>query len=145
MNINRKNVNKKLLLAAFSLSVLLTGCRSVEEGKSTGELRAEEEGSYVSRPKVVIESPVSNIPYSLKWEGNAAARSYEVQSAVDLQFTEKRLSWTTRNNSFLLENLPDGESYIRIRSHFNGESSRWSEVLKIERKGDALILEKLRS
>ena len=125
--------------------MLLTGCQSTEDIIKAGDAGLNEESPYQSRPKVIIDSPVSTIPYTLNWEGSTAARSHEVQSALDIQFTEKRLSWTTRNSSFLLETLPEGESYIRIRSHFNGESSRWSEILKIVRQGDDIKLERLRS
>lgn len=145
MDINTNIVNKKLALIAISAGLALTGCRSASGEVNAIDSEAPEETAYLSRPKVILDTPFSSLPYALNWEGNPAARSYEVQSAVDIQFTEKRLNWTTRNDSFLLEELPAGVSYIRIRSHFNGESSRWSEILKVDRKGNDITLERLRS
>jgi hypothetical protein len=145
MDINANSVNKKLALIVFTAGLALTGCRTTGEDIKSIDSEALEDEGYLSRPKVILDTPVSTLPYTLNWEGTPNARSYEVQSALDIQFTEKRLSWTTRNDSFLLEELPSGESYIRIRSHFNGESSRWSEILKVDRKGRDITLERLRS
>ena len=145
MDINTKSVNKKLALITISAGLLFLACRTTEDEMITENNEELEDTLYLSRPKIILEAPISELPYNLNWEANPSARSHEIQSSVDIQFSDKRLSWTTRNDSFLLEELPEGESYIRIRSHFDKESSRWSEVLKIERQGNDLTLERLRS
>lgn len=136
MNKNSIYVYKKtgmiILLASL---ILFTGCRS-----NSGDIAdsGQDEEFFLSRPKIIIDTPVTKLPYTLKWEGSKAARSYEIQSAFDQQFTDSRQNWTTRESFLLLEELKSEVVYIRIRARFDGDYSRWSEVLMLTQDGSDL-------
>ncbi|MDC7235820.1 MAG: hypothetical protein PQJ58_21540 [Spirochaetales bacterium] len=98
----------------------------------------------MNRPKIIVETPISRLPYTLKWEGNRMIRSYEVQMASDRNFTESRQSWTTKEGFLKIEELKTDTVYIRIRSHFDSESSRWSEILELSLKDDELQIKRIR-
>ncbi|MDA3955386.1 hypothetical protein [Oceanispirochaeta sp.] len=116
--------------------LFLTNCRSTDniiEEKSTFI-----DEYYISRPKIIVDAPIAKLPYTLRWEGSRSAGSYEIQSALDLQFTDSRQNWTTKESSLLLSELKGDVVYIRIRSRTDRDTSRWSEIVKLCLVGDVL-------
>jgi len=145
MNIYSDFVYKKakVIVLLFSLIISLNACRSIESSGST-ETAADSE-FYTSRPKIILETPVARLPYTLRWEGSKSVRSYEIQSALDPEFTASRQNWTTKESFLVINELKDETVYFRVRSRFDSDFSRWSEVLQITRSGDEIRLNRLRS
>lgn len=103
------------------------------------------EDHYLGRPKFIVESPISRLPYTLRWEENRMVRSYEVQMAHDLKFTDSRQNWTTKEPFLLLSDFRNDTVYIRIRSHFGEDISRWSEILEMKLQDDELRINRIRN
>ncbi len=135
-----KTIFNKVPLILLMMS--LFSCRTADTGI---EETSGQEEYYLSRPKFTIESPVSRLPYTLKWEENRRVRSYDVQMALDSQFTEARRHWTTREPQLLLQELPAETTYLRVRSHLNGDYSRWSESLELVEEGGQLKINRVRN
>lgn len=140
--INNVYIKPLLFLLSMMLVLLNLSCRTNQDDQDSED---PDDTFYISRPKIIVDSPLSKLPYTLKWEENRLVRSYEIQSASNLEFTENRQHWTTKENSLLIEEMKNEVLYIRIKAHFDNDSSRWSEVLKMNLDGDELRLTWLRS
>jgi hypothetical protein len=133
--------NNKLILLILAC-ISLSNCRSTDTSEDQNILLEDE--FYMSRPKIIIDSPMAKLPYILKWEGSRSVRSYEIQSALDLQFTDSRQNWTTKETFLTLFELKSDVVYIRIRSHFDSDTSRWSEIVKLSLESDELRITRVR-
>ncbi|QEN07585.1 hypothetical protein EXM22_06130 [Oceanispirochaeta crateris] len=133
--------NNKLILLILAC-ISLSNCRSTDTSEDQNILFEDE--FYMSRPKIIIDSPMAKLPYILKWEGSRSVRSYEIQSAFDLQFTDSRQNWTTKETFLTLFELKSDVVYIRIRSHFDSDTSRWSEIVKLSLESDELRITRVR-
>lgn len=144
MNINLKNVYKKTA-GIFLIGALFFAFNSCTSNDIPDENIESEDDLYISRPKFIVESPISRLPYTLKWEENRMVRSYEIQMAFDQKFTDSRQNWTTKGPFLLLEEIKSDIVYVRIRSHFSDESSRWSEILELNLNGEELQINRVRN
>jgi hypothetical protein len=144
MNINLISVYKKTAGILVIATLTFTGfsCKSNDIPIDNTELEDE---FYISRPKFIVESPISRLPYTLKWEENRLVRSYEIQMAFDQKFTDSRQHWTTKEPFLNLEDIKADTVYVRIRSHFSNESSRWSEILELNLNGEELQINRVRN
>lgn len=142
MNINIKNVYKKntAILLFISLLLLLFSCRSNGNFQEV----TDQDEYFLSRPKFIVETPISRLPYTIKWEENRLVRSYEIQMASDQKFTESRQNWTTKEAFLTLTEIRTETVFVRVRSHFDGDSSRWSEILELKLKDDELQITRVR-
>ncbi|MDC7239818.1 MAG: hypothetical protein PQJ50_05600 [Spirochaetales bacterium] len=140
MNIYVKSVIKKwpFLLLAF----LVFSCKSTDD---SADKTGDTEEFYLSRPKFIVESPIGRLPYTVKWEENRMVRSYDVQMALNSGFTEGRRHWTTREPFLQLQELPADTVYLRVRSHLNGDYSRWSESLQLISQDGQLQINRVRN
>lgn len=144
MNISLNNVYKRTSVILIIIAISITGfsCKSNEIVNDNTELEDE---FYISRPKFIVESPISRLPYTLKWEGDRQVRSYEIQMAFDQKFTDSRQHWTTKEPFLYLEEIKADSVYVRVRSHFSNESSRWSEILELKLTGEELQINRVRN
>ncbi|MBF9016064.1 MULTISPECIES: hypothetical protein [unclassified Oceanispirochaeta] len=142
MNINNVyNKTAGILLIAALFSIVFS-CKSNDVPDDN---TAVEDEFYLSRPKFIVDSPISRLPYTLKWEENRMVRSYEIQVAFDQKFTDSRQHWTTKEPFLLLKEIKSDIVYVRIRSHFADESSRWSEILELNLSGEELKINRVRN
>ncbi len=135
----------KYLFSMVFPALLLLGqaCTSVselEEGPSEKEAFWEKEDQPRGRPQFILESSVVRIPYTIRWERHPQAQAYEVESAMDPGFTQDRLLWTTQNFNYLLEGLSGDILYLRVRTYYGDEISPWSDILRVEQRGEELFL-----
>jgi len=145
MNINAHYIyiRSNLFVLLLALFFLQTACQSNDTGISSATV--PESSIYVSRPKIILETPMAKLPYTLTWEGSNAVRSYEIQSALDPDFTQSRQNWTTKESFLLIKELKGDRVYFRIRSRFEEDFSRWSEILQISKQNEGIRLTRIRN
>jgi len=74
-----------------------------------------------------------------KGEGEKAF-TYEIQQSEDEDFNEYEVLYKGRDRATFVSGLPNGIYFYRVRSIQDGQTSAWSEVIKVEVEHHSLSL-----
>jgi len=129
------------LFLIISFTVLSCSTAPPEADTADAGQELPDDSGYMSRPKILIDTPVASLPYTLKWENVLGARSYELQIADNRNFSSSLQSWTLKDTSFVVEMTGRDEVFVRIRSRYPQGYSRWTEPLRISRTDEGIMLQ----
>ena len=139
MHDSHRTNTARLLLSLILLFPFLSACRSTGE-----ESAAAIEEPFMARPRILVESSRASLPLRLQWESVSGAKGYELQISDSENFNSSLRNLTITQSSFLLEELDSSVLYIRVRSIFDGGTSRWSETLQVSVTDGEIHLQRLR-
>lgn len=94
-------------------------------------------------PKLTVEGDPGAGHLRLAWDVDAPAQS-ELQMAENPAFDGAMVRYRGNHTASVLSGLRDGQRYFRVRTHRDGQTSAWSNVVsftvKHHERGFALLL-----